>query len=75
MIAVSVTDLRKDVEKYLDEVARGETLEVQRDGEPLAIVSPVKRRVKDYWKKPIEPLKIEGVSLSQLILEEREEGW
>jgi len=75
MITVSVADLRNDMQKYLDEVARGETLQVQKDGEPLAIVSPVRRRVKDYWKKPIEPVKIEGVSLSQLILREREEGW
>lgn len=75
MITVTVADLRNDVEKYLHEVERGETIEVQKDGRPVAIVSPAKPRVKDYWKKPIEPLKLDGVSLSKLILEEREEGW
>ena len=74
MIVASVADLKSDAEKYLDAVARGETVEVCRDGKPVAVLAPLPKRDPDYWKRPIEPLELEGVSLSQLIVEEREES-
>ncbi|MBM4038725.1 MAG: type II toxin-antitoxin system prevent-host-death family antitoxin [Planctomycetes bacterium] len=74
MIAVNVADLKNDAEKYLDAVARGETVEVCREGKPVAVLAPVRKRDPDYWKRPIEALRLEGVSLSKLIIEEREES-
>jgi len=70
MITVSVAALKGDVEKYLQDVERGETIEVQKDGKPVAIVSPA-RRPMDRWKRA-NPLTIEGLSLSQELLADRE---
>jgi len=74
MTTVTFSQLRNHAKEYFDAVERGETIEVVRRGKPIALVSPVRKRDPDYWKRPVEPLKLEGVSLSKLILEEREEG-
>lgn len=75
MITITVADLARDMEKYLHEVARGESIEVRREDGPVAIVSPPKRSAKEYWKhrKPL-PIKLEGPSLTEVLLQEREEG-
>jgi len=73
MIAVNVADLKSDAEKYLDAVARGETVEVCRDGKPVAVLAPVPKRPMDRWKRA-NPIKIEGFSWSQEIVADRENG-
>jgi len=73
MIAVNVAELKNDTEKYLDAVARGETVEVRREGKPVAVLSPAPASRREYWRS-VKPLDIPGVSLSQAIIEEREEG-
>jgi len=74
MITVTFTDFRNHARKYFDAVARGETIEVYRHGKPAGILSTPRRPTDDYWKRAPEPLKWKGVSLSQLIIAEREEG-
>jgi len=71
MIAVNVAELRNDTEKYLDAVARGETVEVCRDGKAIAIVSPVTRRGADFLRR-IKPLEARGLSLSEELLADRD---
>jgi prevent-host-death family protein len=44
MSTVSVRDLRNHSADVLARVARGETLTVTRDGEPVASVTPLPRR-------------------------------
>ncbi|MBM4038537.1 MAG: type II toxin-antitoxin system prevent-host-death family antitoxin [Planctomycetes bacterium] len=75
MVTVTFTDLRNHAKKYFDAVQEGETLEVYRYGKPIAVVSPARPPASDYWKtrKPL-PIKIKGVSLSRMIIEERKEG-
>jgi len=75
MVTVSYSEFRADPDKYLEAVERGETLEVSREGKPVAIVSPARRSAKDYWKqrKPL-PIRLEGPSLTEVLLKEREEG-
>ena len=73
MIAVNVADLKSDAEKYLDAVARGETVEVCRDGKPVAVLAPVPKRPMDRWKRA-NPLAIPGLSLSKEIVADRQEG-
>lgn len=73
MIAVNVADLRNDTEKYLDAVARGETVEVCRDGKPVAVLAPVPKRPMDRWKRA-NPITIPGLSLSKEIIADREES-
>jgi len=74
MITVTQTEFRDHIKKYLDAVAQGETIRVFRHGKPLATVVPDREARKAYWQS-VKPLKLDGVSLSQAILDEREEGW
>ena len=71
MIAVNVADLKNDTEKYLDAVARGETVEVCREGKAVAVLAPVPKRPMDRWKRA-NPIKIEGFSWSKEIVADRE---
>lgn len=73
MIAVNIADLKSDAEKYLDAVARGETVEVCRDGKPVAVLAPVPQRAMDRWKQA-NPLTIPGLSLSKEVIADREES-
>ncbi len=74
MITVSFSDFRNQTERYFEAVERGETVEIQRQGKPAAVLSPVGKPADDYWKRPVEPLVIKGLSLSKEILADREEG-
>ena len=73
MIAVNIADLKSDAEKYLDAVARGETVEVCRDGKPVAVLAPVPQRPMDRWKQA-NPLTIPGLSLSEEVIADRKES-
>ncbi|MBM4039447.1 MAG: type II toxin-antitoxin system prevent-host-death family antitoxin [Planctomycetes bacterium] len=75
MVTVSFTDLRNHTKEYFEAVEKGETLQVCKRGRPIAVVSPARRPASEYWKhvRPL-PIKLDGVSASQLIIEERGEG-
>ncbi|HPD17942.1 MAG TPA: hypothetical protein PLE19_23640 [Planctomycetota bacterium] len=73
MIAVSVADLKSDVERHLDAVARGETVEVWRRGMPVAILAPAPSRPLVRWKTS-NALAIAGLSLSKEVIATREEN-
>jgi len=73
MIAVNVAELKSDTEKYLDAVARGETVEVRREGKAVAVLAPVPKRPMSRWKRA-NPLTIPGLSLSKEIIADREES-
>lgn len=72
MTTVTFSQLRNQAKKYFDAVERGETIEVYRHGKPIATVTPFCSNSLKRWKQA-NPLKISGVSLSQAILEDREE--
>ena len=73
MTAVTQTEFCNKIRKYLDAVARGEETEVHRRGKPIATVVPARRKRVPHWKRPFEPLKLPGVSLSKIIIEDRED--
>ena len=76
MIAVTQTEFRNNIKRYLDAVARGETLRVSRYGKPFAEVSPLDTDGEPSWKRREPLIKLpKGVSASRLILAERDEGW
>lgn len=75
MIAVTQTELRNNIKKYLDAVERGEEVEVCRNGKPVAALVPRDRARVPHWKQPRELLVLPGVSVSKMIIEEREKGW
>ena len=76
MITVDFTDFRNHAEKCFEAVERGETIEIRRRGRPAAVLCAPRRPADDYWKhvKPL-PIKLDAVSASQVIIQEREEGW
>ena len=73
MLTVTFTELRNNAKKYFDAVERGETIEVYRNSKPVAILSPYSSGRGDRWKRA-NPLQIPGVSLSKILLEERDES-
>lgn len=74
MTTVTQTEFRNHIRKYMDAVEQGEEIEICRNGKPVATVVPRNRSRVPHWKQ-VEPLVIPGVSLSKMIIEEREEGW
>jgi prevent-host-death family protein len=73
MKTVTFSDLRNNAKKYFDAVEHGESLEVYRNGKPVAVVSPVRDRSLTRWRTA-NPIKITGASLSSAILADRAEG-
>lgn len=74
MITVTQTEFRNHIKKYIAAVKRGEEIEICCRGKPVATVVSRHASSKKYWKN-VRAHKIDGVSLSRAILEEREEGW
>jgi len=75
MVTVTLTQLRNNARKYFDDVEKGETLEVYRHGKPIAKIMPVGSSVP-AWKRDRPLIKLsKGVSASQMVIAEREEGW
>lgn len=72
MLTVTFSELRNQAKKYFDAVERGESVEVYRNGKPIATLIPY-RQSTGRWKRA-KPLKIAGASLSRAILAERSEG-
>jgi prevent-host-death family protein len=73
MITVTFSELRNNAKKYFDAVEEGETLEIYRNGKPIAVLSPYSTAKGERWSGA-NPLEVTGISLSKIILEEREEG-
>ena len=72
MLIVTFTELRNNAKKYFDKVEQGDSIEIYRNGKPIAILSSYKTRTNNRWKNAT-PLKMPGVSLSQVIIDERNE--
>ncbi len=73
MITVTFSELRNNAKKYFDAVEEGESIEVYRNGKPVAILSPYATGKGERWNHA-HPLEDTGVSLSRIVLEEREKG-
>jgi len=73
MKRATFSELRNNARKYFDAVEQGEIVEIYRKGKPVAILSPVDSHSHARWKTNT-PLVLEGVSLSETILREREES-
>jgi len=73
MLTVTFTELRNQAKKYFDAVEAGETVEIYRNGKPVAILCPIRPLSRDRWKTA-SPLRVAGRSLSQAILADRAEG-
>lgn len=73
MLIATFTELRNHAKKYFDAVEKGESVEVYRNGKPIAKLLPIRRVSTGRWKTG-RPLNVTGASLSKAILAERSEN-
>jgi antitoxin (DNA-binding transcriptional repressor) of toxin-antitoxin stability system len=78
MHTLALSEFRANASAMIDLVEKGETLRILRHGKLVAEVRPctdLKPAKIPNWKLPIEPLnyqRADGKTLSQLVIEERE---
>lgn len=72
MRRATFTELRNHAKEYFDIVEAGETLRIVRNGKPIADIIPLPQDLPSWKRRVAQPLIIDGVSLSRIILEERE---
>ncbi len=82
MQVLPLSEFRAKASAMLDLVELGETVRIMRHGKPVADLVPVRPHDQSEaestlpsWKRPFEPIKLApGVSLSQAVLDERDEA-
>ena len=72
MRQATFTELRNHAKEYFDIVEAGESLRIVRNGKPIADIIPLPQDLPSWKRRVAQPLIIDGVSLSRIILEERE---
>lgn len=75
MKLASFTEVRNHAKQYFDIVESGETVRVLRNGKAIADIVPVIADLPSWKRRDAQPLLLDGVSVSQMILDEREKGW
>ncbi len=74
MKTVTFTEFRQHVAVYLNAVEQGEPFRILRHGKPVADLTPVKTdNSVPSWKRCIEPIRLRGISVSDMIIKERDE--
>jgi prevent-host-death family protein len=68
------SELRSHAKQYFDLVEAGESVRVVRNGKPVADIVPVAQDLPSWKRKSVQPLVLDGVLLSRIIMEERESG-
>jgi len=76
MKTVSFTEFRKNASELITKVEKGEIIHILRHGKPVAEITPLQSEELSTpsWKKPALKLSLNGISLSQAIIEERRSG-
>lgn len=74
MRQATFTEVRNHAERYFDLVESGESVRVLRNGKPIADIVPVLAELPSWKRRKAQPLVLDGISLSRMILEEREGG-
>ena len=74
MKQATFTEVRNHAKQYFDLVASGESVRVLRNGKAIADIVPVMAELPSWKRRKAQPLVLDGVSLSRMILEEREAG-
>jgi prevent-host-death family protein len=79
MHTIALSEFRANASAMIDLVEQGETVRILRHGKPVAELVPLKAEEDTAkvpsWKKPFEPVVLPpGVSLSQAVLDERNES-
>jgi antitoxin (DNA-binding transcriptional repressor) of toxin-antitoxin stability system len=74
MKQTTLTEVRNHAQLYFDLVESGETVRVLRNGKPIADIVPVVPDLPSWKRRKAQPLVLDGVSVSRMILEEHEAG-
>lgn len=74
MRQATFTEVRNHAKAFFDIVATGESVRVLRNGKPIADIVPIATDLPSWKRRKAQPLLLDGVSLSRLILEERDGG-
>ena len=69
MKQTTFTELRNHAKQYFDLVALGESVRVLRNGRPIADIVPVVPDLPSWKRRQVQPLLLDGVALSRLVLE------
>lgn len=72
MKQATFTELRNHAKQYFDIVESGESVRVLRNGKPIADIIPIAADLPSWKRLRAQPLALDGVSISRMILEERE---
>ena len=72
MKQATFSELRSHAKQFFDIVESGETVRIVRNGKPVADIVPLPHDLPSWKRRLAQPLVIDGVSLSRVILEERE---
>ncbi len=72
MRQATFSELRSHAKEFFDLVERGEHVRVLRNGKPIADIVPVLADLPSWKRRTAQPLILDGVALSSLILDERE---
>ena len=74
MKTVTFTEFRQHAAACLNAVEQGESFRILRHGKPVADLKPIKTgNAVPSWKRSIEPIRLRGISVSDMILKERDE--
>lgn len=71
MREATFTELRNQAKHYFDLVEAGEVIRVLRNGRPIAEIHPVPADLPSWKQRKARPMRLSGVAISKLILEER----
>jgi antitoxin (DNA-binding transcriptional repressor) of toxin-antitoxin stability system len=75
MKQATFTEVRNHAKQYFDIVESGETVRVLRNGKPIADIVPVMADIPSWKRRKAQPLVLDSVSVSRMILEERAAGF
>lgn len=71
MIATTFTAFRSQAKYFFDLVQAGETVRISRNGRPIADIGPVPTEASSWKKRKATPMRVAGVDVARLILEDR----
>ena len=73
MKTVTFTEFRQHAAACLNAVEQGETFRILRHGKPVADLKPIKTsNAVPSWQRCIEPIALKGISVSDMIIKERD---
>jgi prevent-host-death family protein len=74
MRQATFTEVRNHAKAFFDIVESGESVRVLRNGKPIADIVPVAPDLPSWKRRKAQPLVLDGVVLSRLVLQERDAG-